>query len=209
MAADSKPQLAFDFEHVLPSTVVVAAETAAHDAIFRPIHYLGSKLRVLQEIIAAVEDVAPAGGAVLDLFAGSGTVAMALARRRPVYASDIQEYSRVICGALLAPSLPDEHLLVAFEASLVEHESFRQRLRDAIAPAVRYEEAAIKSALLGDPEPICDLLDHGSLLALELGAAVTAASPAIRPIREALRRLKKLKLAGSAELTALRCFGGA
>ncbi|MCU1441304.1 MAG: putative restriction-modification system methyltransferase [Rhodoglobus sp.] len=41
---------------------------------------------------------------VADLFAGSGVVARRLAHSRPVLASDIQEYSRVLASALLRPS---------------------------------------------------------------------------------------------------------
>lgn len=209
MTADSPPQLALDFGSASVVLSAFDAETSALDTTFRPIHYLGSKLRVLREITTAIDEVAPSGGAVLDLFAGSGTVAMELSRQRLVYASDIQEYSRVICSALLAPNLPAEHLVATFEARLMERESFRRQLADAIAPAAEYEEAAIRAALLGDPETVCDLLDHGSLLALELGAEVPAASPVIKPLTEVLRRLQKLRLAGSSALTALRYFGGA
>ena len=70
--------------------------------VWRPIHYLGSKLRLTDEICHLLDGLAE--GPVCDLFAGSGTVSLALSRGRDVLAADIQEYSRVICTAILKPS---------------------------------------------------------------------------------------------------------
>ena len=203
------PQLTLDFGPALVDTAPSGSDVAAREATFRPIHYLGSKLRVVDEVVAAIDEVDPDRGAILDLFAGSGTVARALSGRRRVYASDIQEYSRVISGALLATRLPDAAMVDAFRIRLAEQQDFQRDLADAIAPAAEHEEAAIQAALRGDPEPICDLLDHGSLLALELDAPTPAGSLVMKPLRESLHRLRRLGLFGSAEVTALRYFGGA
>ena len=69
----------------------------------RPIHYLGSKLRILDTIGEAVNSVSPGNGRICDLFSGSGTVSRYFAHSRPVTAVDIQEYSRVLCSAVLFP----------------------------------------------------------------------------------------------------------
>lgn len=69
----------------------------------RPIHYLGSKLRILDTIGGAVDSVSPGNGRICDLFSGSGTVSRYFAHTRPVTAVDIQEYSRVLCSAVLNP----------------------------------------------------------------------------------------------------------
>ena len=209
VAANATPQLTLNFGSSSVATDPSKSESPARECAFRPIHYLGSKLRVLDEVVAAIDEVDPGRGAVLDLFAGSGTVARALSGSRRVYASDIQEYSRAISSALLAPELPDEDIVAAFRTRLAEHHVFQRDLADAIAPAVEHEEAAIQAALRGDPEPICDLLDHGSFLTLELDAPTLAASSVVKPLRESLRRLKRLELVGSADITALRYFGGA
>src|SRR5436305_1233974 len=70
--------------------------------VWRPIHYLGSKFRLADTIRELVNDIGD--GPVCDLFAGSGTVSLALSHSRTVVANDIQEYSRVICTALLRPA---------------------------------------------------------------------------------------------------------
>ena len=74
----------------------------------RVLHYLGSKLRMLQPIRRAVADVLPTGGRVCDIFAGSGAVSLGLSRNWAVTAVDIQEYSRVLANGILNP--PDNTL---------------------------------------------------------------------------------------------------
>jgi adenine-specific DNA methylase len=91
----------------------------------RPIQYLGSKVRLLDAIGAAIDRVDPAGGPAIDLFSGSGVVAARLAARRPVTAVDIQEYSRVLCSALLTP----KRLSPADAAELSELARRRERKR--------------------------------------------------------------------------------
>ena len=68
----------------------------------RSIHYLGSKLRMLEAIKESIDKVAPKGGAVCDLFAGSGTVSKYLLQFGNVISVDIQKYSQVICEASMS-----------------------------------------------------------------------------------------------------------
>src|SRR3954464_7401864 len=71
---------------------------------FRPIQYLGSKWRLLDQIRGQVDRLRdPKRPVVCDLFAGTGVVTRHLADHRPVQASDVQEYSRVLTSALVAP----------------------------------------------------------------------------------------------------------
>lgn len=81
----------------------------ASASVFRPIHYLGSKLRLLEPIVTALDQVDPERGLVIDLFSGSGVVAGRLVADRPVIAADVQEYARVLAAALTGESiLPSE-----------------------------------------------------------------------------------------------------
>ncbi|HGF7657952.1 TPA: DNA adenine methylase, partial [Enterococcus faecium] len=50
--------------------------------IFRPIHYLGSKLRMIDHLEQIIDEVDPSKGRVYDLFSGSGTVSAYLNRNR-------------------------------------------------------------------------------------------------------------------------------
>jgi adenine-specific DNA-methyltransferase len=137
---------------------------------FRPIHYLGNKSRVLGAIEAAVDSVAGAGQRVCDLFAGSGVVAQRLGLRRGVIAADVQEYSRVVTSAMLNPvSLPD----VLLRSMLREARRQEQLVRGSCPPGLfGYEERAIASALVSCPQPLCDIVEYGSAVAVAAGDAV-------------------------------------
>jgi adenine-specific DNA-methyltransferase len=125
---------------------------------FRPVHYLGCKLRILEVLDAVIDDVDPSGGGLLDLFAGSGVVAAHFAAKRPVFAADIQEYSRVLAAALLAPEAlsgdQTRKVLAAPARSSAE-----------ITALVRHEKRAVASAASGDADPLCAIVEHGSVAA--------------------------------------------
>lgn len=71
---------------------------------FRTLHYLGGKSRIIKPLKEIIKSIDSNKG-LCDLFAGSGAVSQAFSNERRVVANDIQEYSRVICSALLNPLL--------------------------------------------------------------------------------------------------------
>lgn len=125
---------------------------------WRPIHYLGSKLRLTDSIYDLLEGLAD--GPVCDLFAGSGTVSLALSQSRDVIAADIQEYSRVICTALLKPNV-----ITDTDVSKLLNRVDRQRegLEPLIEPLLDYEQHALEKSAT-KPELLCDLVEYGSLI---------------------------------------------
>ena len=71
-------------------------------APFRPIQYLGNKLRALPEILDAAENLIGKSDQVADLFTGTTVVAQAFAAHGySVAAIDSQAYSRIFAQALL------------------------------------------------------------------------------------------------------------
>jgi adenine-specific DNA-methyltransferase len=175
-------------------------------SVFRPIHYLGSKLRLVEAIRALIDAADPRKGAVCDLFAGSGTVSMALGQEREVVAVDIQEYSRVLCSAILSPLQTKdaaEHI-----ADVVQSSHTRKALFEAIEPLVAYEHRAIKGAITSDPEQLCDLLENGSLLIAQRQLPSRAAPALQRALRDTATRLKNAGLLDSPTSMVLRHFGG-
>lgn len=154
---------------------------------WRPIHYLGSKLRLADSIRNLLAELDPSCGTVCDLFAGSGTVSMALRNERNVIASDIQEYSRVLCSALLCPAHLDDRTI----ACLLESTEHRRLKREkGLQPLLDYEQRAIDRALT-EPTFLCDLVEHGSLLSLDhtngsLGVALGAVAPHVEKQADAL-----------------------
>src|SRR5919109_7589 len=155
----------------------------------RPIHYLGGKSRLLDDIAEAVDEADPSGGPVLDVFSGSGVVSARFAREREVVAVDIQEYSRVLCSALLHPSAPyetkaDEAIAAAAGSAPISE------LRSTLRPLVEYEEWALRAAS-HDADLLCALVEAGSP-AVALSASVGKTPPellakALRAKRERFR----------------------
>lgn len=83
-------------------TLKPAAPLAPDWEPFRPVQYLGSKLRVLPEIRNAAASLVGGGATVVDLFAGSTVVAQQFAADGAlVTAVDTQRYAQIFATALL------------------------------------------------------------------------------------------------------------
>ena len=88
------------------------AETVVNQLVFNPtncfkqdnyphfIKYMGSKSKIMDFVTDGVNEVYN-GGAVCDLFAGSGSLLGALGRQVPMVSNDIQAYSGTIADVYL------------------------------------------------------------------------------------------------------------
>ena len=170
--------------------------------LWRPIHYLGSKLRIVEPLRLALDQVDPTGGPVCDLFAGSGTVSGAFAGSRDVIAVDIQEYSRVICSAVLNPPvLTDEAAKKFIHKS---REGTHSERLNAAGPLIEYERTCLDTAARGNADLICELIEHASMIAFQ-SSDRSAVSPAFEKAqKDALRAGNKI----NAKQVVLRHFGG-
>lgn len=185
------------------SVGVDGARDAHPSFIFRPIHYLGSKLRVLASIEQAIDSLDPTGGPVCDLFSGSATVSRSLSSRRQVLAVDIQEYARVLAGAVLNG---DSTLSLAKVEKALADDRRGILLRWAVAPLVEYEVEAAREAMCGDVEPLCDVLELGNLASVNAGQ-LQAPTRLAAVLRETLDRVNGLDVPG-ADTVCIRHFGG-
>ena len=176
-------------QHLLPMD--------ARAPVWRPIHYLGSKLRLAESIREMIDRVDPSGGAVCDLFAGSGTVSLALSQTRSVVAADIQEYSRVLCKAVLNPA----SLEAKDVADFLRHAStLRADLESCLEPVLAFEERAIEHSN-ASPELLCDVSENGSLIVGKPESRELA-----KCLEEVRRRINSCNAAAS--LVTTRYFGG-
>jgi len=134
---------------------------------FRPIQYLGSKVRLLDVIESAIDEVDPTKGSVLDLFSGSGVVGARLNRSRAVTAVDVQEYSRVLASALMTPArlMPATVERIAAAAAA----DFQARSGGGARGLLELEQHAMRAVGEGDPLPLCEILEKGSPAACRLG----------------------------------------
>lgn len=189
----------------VPNQLPLFPGLAAERSVQRTIHYLGSKLRLLDPIRHAVTAVAPVGEPVCDLFAGSGVVSLALASHWDVTSVDIQEYSRVLCNGLGNPpaAARDDG------ASLCDRAlagSLRSQLRGALQGLLARERQCVADATHGELDGLCDLLEHGSLLAINDRDHMPRQLRT--ELKAALDELHELGLAGGPETVVTRHFGG-
>ena len=180
-------------------------DLAVERRVQRTIHYLGSKLRLLDPIRRAVAAVAPVGQPVCDLFAGSGIVSLALASDWDVTSVDIQEYSRVLCNGLVNPPTNARN-----EGSGLCDRAYtgllRSQLRYALCGLLAQERHCVADAADGAVDGLCDLLEHGSLLTLNGRGDMPRRLRS--EVRAALGKLNEQGLARGPETVVTRYFGG-
>jgi len=173
---------------------------------FRPINYLGSKLRMLDFIELTINSVDPTMGEVCDLFAGSGSVSHKLSRKRKVTSVDIQEYSRVICSSLLKNKLAQTSADDFINSIKVSERLIT--LSWCFEPLIKYEEICITDALKGKVESLCDLIEHGSIITRENSKSTSGSKQLSRATNESLSRLKLKNMYNGPEALVTRYFGG-
>jgi adenine-specific DNA methylase len=167
---------------------------------WRPIHYLGSKLRLVETLRLALDQVDPAKGRCIDLFAGSGTLSAALGSSRDITAVDIQEYSRVLCAAVLRPVPLSDAEVGEFKRSVEKLRAASLRLAE---PLIEHEEYCIAAARSGDPEPICELIENASMISF-----LAAQPPTGKRLTNAHRRSNERLKSASAPSRVLSYYGG-
>ena len=177
-----------------------------NELIFRPIHYLGSKLRILEFINSTIDSIEPRKGRVCDLFAGSGTVSKYLSQTRPVTAIDIQEYSRVITSALLRPSRNDCSGNL-FIDKCKDSKRYKELLWCS-EPLLNYETYCMEKAQQGEPIPLCDLIESGSIISFTQGYKINCSCELKKVLHTTVSRLEKMGLLLSPSSLIFRYFGG-
>lgn len=129
---------------------------------FRTIHYLGSKLRVLEFIKQVIDELDPEKNGICDLFSGTGSVSQHFSSERKVVSVDIQNYSNVICSALLN-SISDEYTR-SFTIRLQSSKYFNEYL-NIFQPLISLEDSLVNGELSLDLETVCNFLENSSLYA--------------------------------------------
>lgn len=171
-------------------------------ANFRPIHYLGSKLRLLNFIQETISQLDSTNGVVCDLFAGSGVVSKHLSLTRPVISNDIQEYSKVISSALLFPFKKVE--LESFQ--ILESEIYK-KLFYLFEPLISYEQHALNELEKGNMNKISEIMNYGPLINYEI-ANITSNQDFKVALDETNKRLKNSNLIDSKKTMITRYYGG-
>lgn len=182
-------------------------QTNEQAGAYRPIYYLGCKTSFTSSIKAAIDEVDPSGGRLVDLFAGTGSVSAALGAFREVTTVDVQEYSRVLCSAVLNPPALSQTEIGSIIASALQDETTKQTLW-CLQPLIEHERDCIAAAAIGDFNALVELIESPPLAVraiTELGGPSTRLNDASS---EAVRRFHEAGLWQSAETTVSCYFGG-
>ncbi len=176
-------------------------------SVFRPIYYLGCKTSFTAAIKTAIDDVDPTGGRLVDLFSGTGSVGAALGAAREVTAVDMQEYSRVLCSAVLSPLALSETDIKGVVACALRSETVKQALW-CLRPLIEHENECIDAAVVGDFNALVELLESPPLAVRATPEFVAPSTRLGGATHEVLCRFHGAGLWQSAETTVSRYFGG-
>ncbi|WP_313122312.1 DNA adenine methylase [Exiguobacterium sp.] len=171
---------------------------------FRPIHYLGSKLRILETISDIIDEIDPTYGRVYDVFSGSGTVSSYLGRKRSVTSVDIQEYSRILTSAVLQPFYEGE--LLEVKDRLLNYKL--TNLQVCAEPLIQYEEWALAKASDNDIYDICELVELGSIMPYKNNERENISKGLKKALEETVMKLQDMNLFYSEKSITTRYFGG-
>lgn len=177
------------------------------DYYMRPIHYLGSKLRMLDEIKFQVDRQIRPDGIVCDLFAGSGTVSRFLSSSRSVVSSDAQEYSKVLCGALLQTPETFVDAEVFIEKCKLSENS--KLLHHVFHELLQYETESLNNARANNNvADIADIIDYGSILDYEYYPFIMGNNSLQSKLERSIFLLKESGLDQLPNALTIRYFGG-
>lgn len=189
------------------SLISEAPASQTIERAFRPIHYLGSKLRLVAQIRQTLDELDPSNGRVVDLFSGSGTVSAALGISRPVTAVDIQEFSRVLCSAILRPQLLSHEVSTVF-LKHVEGLEVNEALTWAVAPMLQFESHCMSEASAGQHEELSELIQAGALLSYQDSRNVRGGADLRNAFTSTVDRLTRSNLAAGPASVITRFYGG-
>jgi hypothetical protein len=98
-------------------------------------------------------------------------------------------------------------IVAAFERAASAGAPLLERFRFAAEPLLAFEHHALMDAARGNGEPICAILEGGSVLAAERGSAPSADKALSAALEEVVRRLSNDNLCGSSLMTGFRYLG--
>lgn len=172
----------------------------------RPIHYLGSKLRMLDSIEKALLEVADTHGAICDLFSGSGTVSKYLLHNYDVISVDIQEYSKVLCEAstsFIDSSVPANEIIDDIKNHLKTAE-----INNIFASLISHEKECIEYAEKGCYQQLYEIIECGSLYIFEHEGSVGLSRALEHAIKVSFDRLYANTNIAQADSMICRYYGG-
>ena len=172
----------------------------------RSIHYLGSKLRMLEAIEDALNDVIEKPGAICDLFSGSGTVTKYLLHNFDVISVDIQEYSKVLCEA--STSCFDLDIAPHSLIQAIKEHPVTSVLNNIFSSLLSYERKCFASADNGDFKNLYEIIELGSLYILDHESVSEISQEFEEVLKNTLIGLKNSAILSTEDSMISRYYGG-
>lgn len=176
------------------------------NTVVRPIHYLGSKLRMLDTVREAVDAVDPTCGPICDLFSGSGTVSKYFVNYRSVISADIQVYSSVLCDAEM--NFLNEKIDVNSFINSIIQSKHRKMLIGLFEDLLNYEQESIEKAKEGEIERLYEIIEKGSIYIFDSEETVERSITLEQQLESLIINLKSHKCEHSVESMITRYYGG-
>jgi adenine-specific DNA methylase len=162
---------------------------------------------MLDFIEETIDEIDSEKGGVCDLFSGSGSVSFHLGQSREIVSVDIQEYSKVICSAILQKRNLDSDFLKKF-LTKCQNSPHTSRLFKALDPLIKHEELAIQKALDKTClEDLCEIIEKGSIISFQLLHEPKVESALEKNIRKVLINIES-ECISEIDSLAVRYFGG-
>lgn len=172
----------------------------------RPIHYLGSKLRMLEAVKEVVDNVENTEGDICDLFSGSGTVTSYFLNYRNVVSVDIQNYSSILCEASTS-SLENK---VDVDKLIRESKmtAISRVIKESSQPLLAYEDICMEKAKRNELDGLYEIIDSGSLYIYIQGEASNLSKEFECVLEETCSLLRENSLLMTEDYMITRLFGG-
>ena len=172
----------------------------------RSIHYLGSKLRMLDAIETTLNEVVEKPGAICDLFSGSGTVSKYLLRNYDVISVDIQEYSKVLCEA--STSYIDTEETASSLVERIKQHPQTNIIVDIFETLLGYEQECLKLANSGLVQQLYEIIELGSLYIYEHGKTGGLSCSLENAIKPCFCRINASKGISQEDIMICKYYGG-
>lgn len=112
------------------------------------------------ELASCMREVSQ-GGRALDLFSGMGSASLSLSADQDVTSVDVQEYSRVICSALLSEY---PHNGASDQMFFERYQNHLKQLSTVYLPLIEYEKYAFARFLDGNGTALSKIIEYGCML---------------------------------------------
>lgn len=172
----------------------------------RPIHYLGSKLRMLEAIKSAIDYVDKTDGLICDLFSGSGVVSEYLIQFRDVVSVDIQNYSSILSEASIKKI--NTRINATDIIKSIQRSGVSARLFYSFSKLLEHEQTSMALAQNGDLSALYEIIENGSLFIFMNDPIDSISGELSQCLEECVNTLNFEGLANSECTMITRYYGG-